>query len=638
MSQSLTACADLLRRLSSTVEQLEREAQLLELPPLAGREWFEVLQRKLLPQLGDGSFLIVAVVGGTNIGKSVIFNHLAGYRASASSPLASGTKHPTLLTAPGFTGKHDLRELFPGFEPVAWQAAEQALTEDDRHLLFWRERPETAADQLHSDNLLLLDTPDVDSVAVVNWERADHIRQSADVLIAVLTQQKYNDAAVKQFFRKAAAERKYVIIVFNQCLLPEDEEYWPLWVGRFCEETGLEPAALFLAPNDRRAAESLQLKFHERPWPLPEGFSPTAPPSGREVNLLEELAQLRFGEIKLQTLLGSLQQLVDPVEGFPSWMLEVQRRAESFAEAASILSSTRLTQIDRWPAVPNSLMIAQIRAWWADQREGWTANVHQFYNGVGQLVTKPFTLLSEQVRGPAINPWEVYRKQEWESVLLAVEGVFDRLTWMRDLGNRLLTPRLDQLLGGNARSTFLTALRQQHDRVDFATELSALIAQELATFREQQPNYYRLFKGVDSAAAAARPAISVALFLTGVGPVGHALFPAVADTAVQGALHVAGEAVSGTVLTTVGDKVISQGAATGAGYLEAQFRRLHTRFAEQRANWLATQLRGILGSLPEELTAAAELPKSERFRQLNRLLAELKQFLSPFQSLTKSES
>ena len=34
----------------------------------------------------------------------------------------------------------------------------------------------------------------------------DDARICADVLIAVLTQQKYNDAAVKDFFRKAAAE------------------------------------------------------------------------------------------------------------------------------------------------------------------------------------------------------------------------------------------------------------------------------------------------------------------------------------------------------------------------------------------------------------------------------------------------
>ncbi|MGV2333591.1 MAG UNVERIFIED_CONTAM: hypothetical protein LVR18_05525 [Planctomycetaceae bacterium] len=65
--------------------------------------------------------------------------------------------------------------------------------------MFWRPAAELP------DWLLVLDTPDIDSDARVNWQRADAVRRSADVLIAVLTQQKYNDAAVKEFFRRGAA-------------------------------------------------------------------------------------------------------------------------------------------------------------------------------------------------------------------------------------------------------------------------------------------------------------------------------------------------------------------------------------------------------------------------------------------------
>ena len=80
-------CESITRRLVPALAQLESTASLLQQPPLAGREWFEVLRQKLVPQLGEQAFLVVAVVGGTNIGKSVIFNHLAGCKASASSPL-----------------------------------------------------------------------------------------------------------------------------------------------------------------------------------------------------------------------------------------------------------------------------------------------------------------------------------------------------------------------------------------------------------------------------------------------------------------------------------------------------------------------------------------------------------------------
>ena len=91
------------------------------------------------------------------------------------------------------------------------------------------------------------------------------MRRCADVLIAVLTQQKYNDAAVKEFFRKAGDEDKAVLVVFNQCVLPEDEPFWPMWLETFCRATAITPEAVYLAPSDRRAAEGLRLPFFERP-------------------------------------------------------------------------------------------------------------------------------------------------------------------------------------------------------------------------------------------------------------------------------------------------------------------------------------------------------------------------------------
>ena len=110
--------------------------------------------------------------------------------------------------------------------------------------------------------LLLLDTPDIDSDAPVNWQLADIIRQASDVLIAVLTQQKYNDAAVKQFFRKAAEADKPIIVLFNQVDLVADREYWPLWLDTFAEEDGARPELVYVVPYDRRATATLELPFY----------------------------------------------------------------------------------------------------------------------------------------------------------------------------------------------------------------------------------------------------------------------------------------------------------------------------------------------------------------------------------------
>ena len=71
--------------------------------------------------------MIVAIVGGTNIGKSVIFNHLAGETASAATPLAAGTKHPVCLVPPGCDDPQLLGRLFEHFELHAWQSADDPL-------------------------------------------------------------------------------------------------------------------------------------------------------------------------------------------------------------------------------------------------------------------------------------------------------------------------------------------------------------------------------------------------------------------------------------------------------------------------------------------------------------------------------
>ena len=265
---SLSSFASLARQLGAALNQLEEQSKPLKLKPLEGRDWFDLLVRKLLPQLTDDAYLIVAVVGGTNIGKSVVFNHIAGFRASSSSPLASGTKHPVCLIPSGFELEHDLKSLFPAFELREWSDSDEALANYEEHCLFWR-----TSDKV-PPNLVILDTPDVDSDAPVNWQRADAVRQAADVLVAVLTQQKYNDAAVKQFFRKAASEDKAALIVFNQVELPDDEPYWPLWLQTFCGETGLQPEFVYLAPNDRKSAEAIRLKFEERQWPVVAQMQP----------------------------------------------------------------------------------------------------------------------------------------------------------------------------------------------------------------------------------------------------------------------------------------------------------------------------------------------------------------------------
>ncbi|NUQ63953.1 MAG: GTPase domain-containing protein, partial [Pirellulales bacterium] len=314
MTTPFRALAVQVRQLDRSLAAVVRAAEAIGAPAPSEEDWFELLRHKLLPQAEGEPLLVVGIVGGTNIGKSVLFNHLAGQVASGVSPLAAGTKHPVCLVPPGMEDPATLTRLFEGFHLRPWQSAEDPLRESNANLLFWR------VGENVPPRLLLLDCPDVDSDAKVNWQRARLIRQSADVLVAVLTQQKYNDAAVKQFFREAVEADKPIVVAFNQCDLGGDRDYWPQWLATFAGETGAEPDLVYVVPYDRAASHELRLPFY---FVGRDGRTPPAEPS----SLRAELAAMHFDEIKIRTFRGALARVLDPDRGAPAYLATVRAAA-----------------------------------------------------------------------------------------------------------------------------------------------------------------------------------------------------------------------------------------------------------------------------------------------------------------------
>jgi len=552
----------------------------------------------------------VAVVGGTNIGKSLIFNHLAGFEASSSSKFASGTKHPTCLTPEGFGETHRLEDVFPGFTPVRIDSdnPDAALEADDRDLLFWDESAAVP------DNLLLLDTPDVDSDAPVNWDRAAKIRTAADVLLAVLTEQKHNDAAVVRFFREAGGKEVHgadaaVVVVFNQVHLPEDEAYWPRWVGTFAERTGIDPDLLFLAPHDRDAARDLQLPFLERPWPPGENdeASNTDAAAGGE-SLRTALSELHFAEVKLRTLAGAVDRLSSPSDGVPEWLAEVREAAARFAAAGEHLMDELTDSRAKWPPVPTGVLIDEVRDWWRGRRSGATRKVADAYAWLGGIVSGPI----QAMRGPQPPPLEKYEQEEFALFRRAVERLFGQLERLRET-DPILAPRLAAVLGGSPRGELLERLRTDHAACDLHEELAVLVRTEMDALLTNNPRAGRWLRALDSAAVIGRPALTVGLLGTGV--IGTELAAAgvtvVADTIVGGAAVAAGEAAGA-------------GAGSVAMKVNAKVARIERRFAESRRAWLERWVRdALLGPLVADVAHAAGLPDSDAFAAVGDALNEL---------------
>jgi hypothetical protein len=599
------------KRLLAALAALEPEATRIGAPAPTSNAWYELLRYKLQPQLELPPVLVVAVVGGTNIGKSAVFNHLAGEEASASSPLAAGTKHPVCLVPPGFEDPAVLGRLFEPFELTAWRSAADALRDSDANLLFWRVGRQVPP------RLLLLDVPDVDSDAVVNWERARAVRDTADVLVAVLTQQKYNDAAVKQFFREAVAAQKPIIVLFNQCDLEGDRPYWPQWLATFAGETGTRPELVYVVPYDRAAAQALRLPFYEVG---PQGLSSP----DRAADLRQELAALHFDTIKIRTFRGAVARVLDPQDGVPAYLDAIRAAADGFATATAALSAREMARV-AWPSLPPSTLVDEIRTWWDAGRASWSRQIHGFYRTLGRTVTWPVRAAWSNLLGPTPEALDAFYQQEREAIVLAVEKMLDELNRLAQVGNETLRPRLLRLLGGSARQALLLRVQAAHAALPAVDDdYRRFLWAELDAWRQSSPHAVGFLRSLDHVAAVARPAITISLAVSGWMLAGDLVGHVAVQAAQQTAGHLATEAVIAGGIAGGGEALVSttsEGVRQAAGRL---FLRIQARYAQQRAEWLAAWLeRELLGDLLAELRGGAEVPHSAAFAAVTAALGEL---------------
>ncbi|MGA2798268.1 MAG: GTPase [Thermoguttaceae bacterium] len=643
MSIDYASFAAALKRLHRALAALEPAAASIGLSRPRQDEWYQLLTNKLLPQLDLPPLLVVAIIGGTNIGKSVIFNHLAGENASAATPLAAGTKHPVCLVPPDLCDQALLQRLFEPFELHAWHSPDDPLSGSEENCLYWRPGPRMPP------RLLLIDTPDVDSDVPVNWSRAKAVRQAADVLVAVLTQQKYNDAAVKQFFRAAAQADKPILVLFNQCDLKADADYWPQWLSTFRDQisktgTGSErssvtvpfpellegaeprtlnpeplfsPELVYIVPYDRRGAEKLRLPFY---CVGKDGTDPI----GRPVDLRDELAALRFDAIKIRTFRGAMRRVLDPGTGLPAYLQRIRAAAGDFASAAKILSAQEMARVD-WPMLPSGVLVEEIRAWWDANRESWSRRIHGFYRVLGRGVTWPIRAAWSSMSGPNVDPLVSFQQQERAAIVAALGKLLDELDRLSQIGNDTLRPRLLKLLGGHARAELLARVQAAHEQLPAVDEhYREFLCGELDKWKQENPRIVRYLQSFDHLAALARPAITIGLFFTGLHFAGDLAGQAAVHAAGHTASQIATEAAITGGITGGGEALVSttsEGVSQAAARL---FLRLQSRYAQQRAQWLANWLEAeLLGALLVELRQGAEVPQSPVFHEVETILVGL---------------
>ena len=275
---------------------------LYPFPALAARcfahtdEWHKLLVYKLLPHLGGETCLVAAVAGGTNTGKSTVFNLLLGRDCSPVRTTAAATCRPVAAASPS-RGRECLRgELLPEFQP-------QIL--EDPEALVSGYAPENALFVVQAedlpDNLIFLDIPDVDSIDKQNWEVAENIQAAGDVLIAILTGEKYKDDRVIAFFRRAHAAGRLILPLMNKANPENDFEVARAQMDDFAQEVGFIPEVRFAIPHDFSISKNL-----DRPI---EGIDAQAP-------LRAYLEQLDTVAVKQRVYRDSVAHFVSQSEDF----------------------------------------------------------------------------------------------------------------------------------------------------------------------------------------------------------------------------------------------------------------------------------------------------------------------------------
>ncbi len=578
------------KALAATVRALDPLVTDLGLPSPTAAAWYGALFQKLLPQVEQELFLIAAVTGGTNTGKSVIFNHLAGGVVSRAHPNATQTRQPVCLVPQTFSQRHRLAELFPDFELRPWANENDPLNDGPEQVLFVREDPLGR----QPSRLLLLDTPDVDGTLKTNWRRADLVRHAADVLVCILTQQKYNDAAIREFFRAAAAADKTVIVVFNMVHWPRQRELCCGWLKQFSRETGVKPAAVYAVPWDPEGAQRNQLPF----YPLSPGGA----------DLRDDLADLQFDTIKIRSLAGSWHRVLDDSDGLPAYLQAIDQRAGEYAGARDLLDKDIRKQPVELPDLPRRLVWDEIWNWLESRRTRFDRLIHGRYRALSEWVTQWW-------RSDPAETLDEFRRAEFERLQAALAAKLDQLDLLQRGGNAILARELATVLGGLSRSELYAGLKTLHQNTPLVTDgYRKFIHEQLDVFERQNP---ALVKGITSAlvaTAVVRPAVSIGLLLLGAHGVelaaGHWAGAWVGDVAVGTATAAAGEAVT---------------VPTGQLALKALLSGLFAQFYMERVNLLTKTLDDrVLGPVVSRLNRLAVASEDPQLRQAEQLIATLR--------------
>jgi hypothetical protein len=319
----------------------------------------------------------VAVIGPTQTGKSTVVNLLLGRHVAEVSPLAGYTVHPEgFWLASGGRSAGWVDGLFPG-----WTRCEPSELSRDR------------LDAYALPPCVVWDTPDFDSLAARTYRRGVlEVAALADVVVLVLSKEKYSDLSVWTMLRLLEPLGRPLVICLNKLTSDatgvvaaslrqrlqqtrEDGEVPIATVEHLpdlCEDGGLLPA---------HAADGLRERLRER---LAAAASRDRTPGARTLILRhwdDWITPLRAEHAAVDSWVEQVDTaLAEFLDAYRRDYLDHPQRYDSFRRAAVELLRlleipkigglvARARRVATWPA---RQIVSAGRSLWAQRRRGRT--------------------------------------------------------------------------------------------------------------------------------------------------------------------------------------------------------------------------------------------------------------------------
>ena len=168
----------------------------------------------VLECMAEKPFAWAVLLGGTGTGKSTVFNLLCQAEISRTGVERPMTSGPVMAVPGTVDPAHCTPWFLPNLEVRA--PGEPSAGRSDRIQVLTHHNPDFT-------HLAFVDTPDLDSLQEHNQEMAEDIALLADVVIFVVSQEKYADQVLVQALNTLCKSGKPVLAVLNRVDVPLED-------------------------------------------------------------------------------------------------------------------------------------------------------------------------------------------------------------------------------------------------------------------------------------------------------------------------------------------------------------------------------------------------------------------------------